>query len=311
MTFELEPEEYALAQEALRKCMAEIAERAGGGRVTHREAFVYLAQRILETDPEGKIEGRSERDQSIFTVVYTSSPTCRAARLLGPEGPIEVAPETLDEIAEAAEEVRIAPEEEAPPEEASLAPESSRGSSGPSTPGLSRRVLLREGLRCTNPGCRRSLGLQCHHLRFRSQGGESTPSNDTALCARCHSNAHQGYLRVERDARGELRWTPHAESLRIELESDVAELRSIPLCRMDVPPASGFTRVNGGALGRAPQPIVDGLIAALERLGFTRKEARLRLEGALEKLRERLGREPREEELLRAALSRSSRAARS
>jgi hypothetical protein len=306
MMLELEPEEYAIVQQALRKAMAEISERAGGGRVTHREAFVYLAQRILETDPEGKIAGRSERDQSIYTVVYTSCPTCRAARLLGPEGPIEVAPETLDRIAEAAEEVRIAPEEEAPPEEASLEPESSRESSGPNTTALRRRVLLREGHRCANPGCRNRLGLQCHHLRLRSEGGETALSNETALCARCHSGIHAGHLGVERDARGELRFIPHAETLRIELEKDVAELRSIPLCRIDVPPASVFTRVNGGAPGGAPAPSLDGLISALERLGFPRKEARLRLEGARGKLRERLGREPREEDLLREALSRSS-----
>ncbi|MBQ9347907.1 MAG: HNH endonuclease [Oscillibacter sp.] len=40
--------------------------------------------------------------------------------------------------------------------------------------------------------------LECHHIVWRSQGGEDVPENTAALCPNCHRRVH--ILRYERDA---------------------------------------------------------------------------------------------------------------
>lgn len=50
------------------------------------------------------------------------------------------------------------------------------------------QVLNRDGWTCQLCGSRRD--LQVHHLRFRSQGGDDTPTNLLTLCRRCHAELH-------------------------------------------------------------------------------------------------------------------------
>jgi 5-methylcytosine-specific restriction endonuclease McrA len=54
---------------------------------------------------------------------------------------------------------------------------------------LHRQVLERDGWRCQ--ACGSMLGLQVHHLKFRSQSGGDVEQNLIALCARCHEQVHR------------------------------------------------------------------------------------------------------------------------
>lgn len=57
-------------------------------------------------------------------------------------------------------------------------------------PTVRRRVLDRDGHRCTAPGCSNSQFLDIHHLVPRSRGGSNTPENLKTLCSRCHHYTH-------------------------------------------------------------------------------------------------------------------------
>src|SRR5262249_26763604 len=58
------------------------------------------------------------------------------------------------------------------------------------------RIYERDMFRCTSPVCTRR-DLTPHHLVFRSQGGDDSDENLTALCVWCHlDGVHGGTLSV-------------------------------------------------------------------------------------------------------------------
>ena len=71
---------------------------------------------------------------------------------------------------------------------------------------VQRRVLERDGWRCTNPGCSRA-AAHVHHVEFRSHGGSDEESNLTSVCAAHHLRGiHMGRLRVSGKAPDGLWW---------------------------------------------------------------------------------------------------------
>jgi 5-methylcytosine-specific restriction endonuclease McrA len=61
-----------------------------------------------------------------------------------------------------------------------------------------RAVIFRDKGRCR--ACRKREGLQVHHVRFRSAGGEDSTSNCALLCAECHADIHAYRLTLTGDA---------------------------------------------------------------------------------------------------------------
>jgi hypothetical protein len=57
-------------------------------------------------------------------------------------------------------------------------------------PSVRRRVLDRDGWRCTTPGCSQARFLDVHHVVPRARGGSNRPDNLVTLCRRCHRAAH-------------------------------------------------------------------------------------------------------------------------
>jgi hypothetical protein len=57
---------------------------------------------------------------------------------------------------------------------------------------------------CRVPGCRRRRYVDVHHITFQSEGGEHSRSNCLCLCTTHHALLHDGRLRIEGDAEGEL-----------------------------------------------------------------------------------------------------------
>jgi hypothetical protein len=63
-------------------------------------------------------------------------------------------------------------------------------------PALRRQVTRRDGGRCRVPRCRHAVFTDVHHLRLRSEGGESTLENLITLCSAHHRAIHRGELVV-------------------------------------------------------------------------------------------------------------------
>jgi hypothetical protein len=64
-------------------------------------------------------------------------------------------------------------------------------------PALRRKVTRRDEGRCRVPGCRHAVFTDVHHLRLRSEGGESTLENLVTLCPAHHRAIHRGELVVD------------------------------------------------------------------------------------------------------------------
>lgn len=58
-------------------------------------------------------------------------------------------------------------------------------------PSTRRAVLVRDGHRCTTPGCGARQFLEVHHLVPRQGGGTNTEENLRTLCSACHRFAHE------------------------------------------------------------------------------------------------------------------------
>lgn len=72
---------------------------------------------------------------------------------------------------------------------------------------LQRRVLERDGYRCTVPGCTARRNLQVNHIQERSHGGPDAVWNLHAVCAAHHLQfIHAGRASVRGRAPGQLAW---------------------------------------------------------------------------------------------------------
>jgi hypothetical protein len=69
------------------------------------------------------------------------------------------------------------------------------------------KILERDEWRCQAPGCTSRRQLEAHHIIFRSQNGSDDPGNLITLCHAHHRHGiHDGFLRVQGQAPGGLRW---------------------------------------------------------------------------------------------------------
>lgn len=171
LTFDLAPQEHELTRVVIEKVSRELSASLGGERVDAKTAFLYIMKHFLETDPSTDSSndpapgapGRRESSEPPYTVLYRQCPDCRRSHVATPDGFQEVEPEVVERVAGEAERVVIDPAEEVRPAEG--APATEPGATAPApgekpapakpvtidppnTPRLTRRVLLRDGLRC-------------------------------------------------------------------------------------------------------------------------------------------------------------------
>lgn len=66
-------------------------------------------------------------------------------------------------------------------------------------------VLERDGRKCRV--CKTADGVDVHHIRFRSRGGDDSTANCAALCRVCHRDIHAYVLTLEGDADKRLKIT--------------------------------------------------------------------------------------------------------
>ncbi len=69
---------------------------------------------------------------------------------------------------------------------------------------IERAVRLRDRNTCRVSGCRRRRYVDVHHITFQSEGGEHSRRNCVCLCTTHHALLHEGRLRIDGDAEGEL-----------------------------------------------------------------------------------------------------------
>ncbi len=190
-----------------------------------------------------------------------------------------------------------------PEEEVASPPLEPPATDPPNSAALTEKVLLRDGLVCSVPGCRRKVGLQADHTHARSEGGRTELATEGALCDRHHAMKTEGRLKVRQGENGKRVYERRIDNLtEALLEEAERELEALPrVIGLEV-----STRLDSGIASQEAAGMVDRLTPVLEELGFGKLEARRRIEGAIAALR---GSEARvtEEEVLRRAASRRGR----
>lgn len=55
---------------------------------------------------------------------------------------------------------------------------------------IREQIKTRDGFKCTL--CGETEGLEVHHIKHRSEGGDDSDNNLVTLCKRCHALQHEG-----------------------------------------------------------------------------------------------------------------------
>ncbi len=182
VTLRLPAEGWALLQRAM-----EGARRASDTSLSDAEALAAVARDALERQNTD-----AETTDPRHTVVLYECQSCARTEVDTGAGPLELgagAAATLGcgaRVRDLRTEGRVV----------------RRG--GPLPRAIDRAVRLRDRNMCRVPGCRRRRYVDVHHITFQSEGGEHSRRNCLCLCTTHHSLLHEGRLRIEGDAEGEL-----------------------------------------------------------------------------------------------------------
>ncbi len=137
-------------------------------------------------------------------------------------------------------------------------------------PAAMRRALdLRDGGRCSFPGCENSRWVDAHHIVHWARGGHTKLDNLILLCTHHHRLVHEGGFSVTRSARGKIRFRrpggfevpplPHPERgscRKLRRRNREAGLRIGPQDSASLGRGEAFDRelAVGGLLARAGPP---------------------------------------------------------
>lgn len=148
------------------------------------------------------------------------------AHLPSAEGLVEIPTAFVERVEGEARKVTIAPEEEIPSTAADKNPTPEKDRLN--YPALVKKVRLRDGQVCANPGCRRRGICHVHHLEFRANGGRTAVYNEILLCRICHALVHAGLLKIEGDPVNGLRWITACDQIKVDLSAELRGLAAIP-----------------------------------------------------------------------------------
>ncbi len=185
ITIEVSPETYDLWRTAHK-----LAGEEHGQRLSDDELFQSMFRRAYGDDANGS--GRA--GSPAYKIAIKQCPDCKRAWQYGGGRDIEVRPEVAE--CAACDSVHLGSLDAAAPERTTTTV----------TARKREQVLARDGYCCTVPGCRRSVGLDLHHLEYRSHGGGHELSNLAVLCDLHHRAAHAGKLVIRGTAPDDLRF---------------------------------------------------------------------------------------------------------
>jgi hypothetical protein len=93
-------------------------------------------------------------------------------------------------------------------------------------PAVRRRILERDGRKCSVPGCRHSQYLDLHHVTPRAEGGDHDPDKLVTLCGVHHRAAHVGAIAVTGSySSGFVFWHADGKRYGAGVSPEVSELR--------------------------------------------------------------------------------------
>jgi hypothetical protein len=88
-----------------------------------------------------------------------------------------------------------------------------------------RKVLARDGHKCTVPGCRSSRNLDIHHIKHQVDGGGHDEANLTTLCGGHHACHHDGLLHISGQAPDRLVFSRNGRPLQtLDMREDAPGL---------------------------------------------------------------------------------------
>ena len=182
VTLRLPAEAWALLQRAM-----EGARRASEASLSDAEALAAAARDAIAQQGAG-----ADAADPRHTVVLYECQSCQRTELDTGAGPLEVGAGAAAALGCGARvrdlrtEGRIV----------------RRG--GPLPRAIERAVRLRDRNACRVSGCHRRRYVDVHHIAPRAGGGEHSRGNCVCLCTTHHALLHEGRLRIEGDADGEL-----------------------------------------------------------------------------------------------------------
>ena len=317
---EFTSDEHERFSKAVDKLAKEMSERCGGETMELKDVLLQLANLTLGSAPatgEGADPNtRIPIESNPYAVVYHVWPETedgeRRAVMSTAAGDLEIDAAVVDRVAGDAHIEVLDSRDLQEAEESDGGEESAEGGAGdpkeseidrPNTARLRRKVLLRDGVICSNPCCDRP-AVHAHHIQFRAHGGRTAAWNEAAVCAMCHALIHEGLLQVTGDPTTGLTWTPRSRQPRVDVRHE-ARLRAATVYSLAPASSASSSAESRGQLESAradsggdteDRDLASGLVS----LGFTPPEARRRIEFA----RERVGATASEEEVLRVALER-------
>jgi hypothetical protein len=152
-----------------------------------------------------------------------------------------------------------------------------------------RKVMARDGHKCTVPGCRSARNLEVHHIVHQEDGGDHREENLTTLCGGHHTCHHDRVLQISGSAPDRLVFARNGLPLQtLEMRED--EPGGFRLAKSE---RFAMVRANAGASKN-----VDEARQALTQMGFKVGVARQ----AVERARAHVGTDSGLERLIREAL---------
>jgi hypothetical protein len=182
VTLRLPAEAWALLQRAM-----EGARRASEASLSQAEALAAVARDALEQQNAG-----ADTTDARHTVVLYECQSCLQTEIDTGAGPLEIGAGAAAALGCGARVRDLRTEGQVV----------RRG--GPLPKAIERAVRLRDRNTCRVPGCARRRYVDVHHIAPRSEGGEHSRKNCVCLCTTHHARLHEGRLRIEGDAEGEL-----------------------------------------------------------------------------------------------------------
>ncbi len=182
ITIEVSPETYDLW-----RTTHKLAAEEHGQRLSDDELIQSVFRRAYGGDANGGDGAKTSGNRvssPAYKIAIKQCPGCKRAWQYSGGRDIEVDP-AIAECA-ACDAVHLGSLDAAVPERATTTV----------TARKREQVLARDGYCCTVPGCRRNVGLDLHHVEYRSHGGGHELSNLTTTCDLHHRAVHLGKLVV-------------------------------------------------------------------------------------------------------------------
>jgi hypothetical protein len=183
-TLRFEVSAHVLA--TFRDAMAKLR-RETGGKLDDDEALLLMARQVLG--------GPTDSGRSSYQVSVSVCERCKQGFAQGGGERVEIGAEVVAMAECDAQHVGHTHVDAAPTAHEHQAPAPTRVTQS-IPPAVRRRVLERDGRKCSVPGCRHSQYLDLHHVKPRAEGGDHDPERLVTLCGVHHRAAHVGALLV-------------------------------------------------------------------------------------------------------------------